>query len=269
MMDDNYTAVPVPIFDFERNFNEVDFQQYMARHWTNSLIYSAVYIAFVFGGQRFMQNRPGYDLRWALIVWSGLLAMFSIIGTARTLPEMISAIRYRSLKYSMCDSTYYKGVSGFWGSLFVVSKAYELGDTFFIVMRKQPVVFLHWYHHATVLVYTWYSYPEANATGRWFMNMNYVVHSFMYTYYLIRAMRFKIPRAASMCVTILQILQMVVGLVIPLWAYRIKSSGEPCKQSIENLRLCSLMYLSYLVLFSHFFYTRYFLKPSDSSKKIS
>ena len=46
-------------------------------------------------------------------------------------------------------------VSGFWATMFVLSKVPELGDTIFIVLRKQPLIFLHWYHHATVLVYSW------------------------------------------------------------------------------------------------------------------
>ena len=38
-------------------------------------------------------------------------------------------------------------VSGFWASLFVLSKVPELGDTFFILLRKQPLIFLHWWVH--------------------------------------------------------------------------------------------------------------------------
>lgn len=36
-------------------------------------------------------------------------------------------------------------VCGFWTWLFVLSKLPELGDTIFIVLRKQPLIFLHWY----------------------------------------------------------------------------------------------------------------------------
>ena len=35
-------------------------------------------------------------------------------------------------------------VSGFWTFMFVLSKVPELGDTIFIVLRKQPLIFLHW-----------------------------------------------------------------------------------------------------------------------------
>jgi hypothetical protein len=36
-------------------------------------------------------------------------------------------------------------------SFFTVSKVFELWDTFFIVVRKRPLILLHWYHHVTVL----------------------------------------------------------------------------------------------------------------------
>lgn len=58
--------------------------------------------------------------------------------------------------YFVCNSFIIQNkVSGFWTTMFVLSKVPELGDTIFIVLRKQPLIFLHWYHHATVLVYSW------------------------------------------------------------------------------------------------------------------
>ena len=80
-------------------------------------------------------------------------------------------------------------VAGYWTFMFVMSKVPELGDTIFIVLRKQPLIFLHWYHHITVLLYSWYSYSEYTAAARWFVTMNYLVHSVMYTYYAFKAMR--------------------------------------------------------------------------------
>jgi hypothetical protein len=45
------------------------------------------------------------------------------------------------------------------------------------------------YHHVTVLIYCWYSFTEYTAPARWFVVMNFVVHSIMYSYYALRAIR--------------------------------------------------------------------------------
>lgn len=124
----------------------------------------------------------------------------------------------------------------------------EFGDTAFIVLRKRPLLFLHWYHHVTVLVYTWHAYKvpffyfikiqissqvkrrsfrdndqililkDHTASGRWFIWMNYTVHAFMYTYYAMRAKGFNLPKWSAMMITVLQILQMVGGVVIGLFS---------------------------------------------------
>ena len=53
----------------------------------------------------------------------------------------------------------------------------ELVDTLWLTLRKAPVIFLHWYHHVTVLLYCWHSYSSQIGTGLWFAAMNYSVHS--------------------------------------------------------------------------------------------
>jgi elongation of very long chain fatty acids protein 6 len=138
------------------------------------------------------------------------------------------------------------------------------------VLRKQPLIFLHWYHHITVMIYVWYSYTDHTGPGRWFMVMNYTVHSFMYTYYAIRAMQFRTPRWVSVFITSIQIAQMMMGLVVNLISYRVKSQpGRYCQQSYENMKYCSIMYLSYFFLFSYFFYANYVRQKPVTVKKPS
>merc|ERR1712072_138491 len=65
------------------------------------------------------------------------------------------------------------GPAGLWLTLFIFSKIPELIDTAFLVIRKKPVIFLHWYHHFTVMLYCWHALDTTAAPGIWFAAMNF------------------------------------------------------------------------------------------------
>lgn len=46
------------IFDFESDFIHHDYRKWMTENWTVAFYYVGVYMAFIFGGQYYMQNRP-------------------------------------------------------------------------------------------------------------------------------------------------------------------------------------------------------------------
>jgi len=159
-------------------------------------------------------------------------------------------------------------VSGFWTWMFVLSKLPELGDTIFVVLRKQPLIFLHWYHHMTVLLYSWFSYSEYTASARWYVVMNYCVHSIMYSYYALKAMRYRPPKMISMVITAMQLAQMVIGCAINMSAYQILESGQvDCHITRMNIRFSFAMYFSYFVLFAHFFHKSYLANGKKADKK--
>jgi len=258
-------------------FVEKVFNPEAARQWTDSiktvtLWLSAAYIILVFAGQRWMHNRSPFNLRIPLFLWSAILSLFSIVGTFRTFPDLYNGIIDFGWTYTVCDPSFYRGSSGFWAFVFTMSKAYELGDTLFIVLRQQPLIFLHWYHHFTVLIYGFYTYAEHASGGRWYIVMNYCVHSVMYTYYALRAVRVRVPSLVRMSVTILQMLQMAIGIVVSVSVFVNKHSGVSCHQTYLNAAAAIFMFGSYLVLFAHFFYQQYASPPRkktpDSYKKV-
>lgn len=272
-MSYNYNLDVTPnysyIFDFESEFIHQNSRKWMTENWTVAFYYIGVYMAFIFGGQYYMQNRPRFELRRTLMVWNCCLAGFSIMGACRTLPEFIHVLRNYGIYHSVCVPSFIEAdkVSGFWTWMFVLSKLPELGDTVFIVLRKKPLIFLHWYHHITVLLYSWFSFTEYTASARWFVVMNYCVHSVMYSYFALVSMGYYPPKMLAMVITFLQLTQMVVGCFVNISAHNFLAANKnSCGISEFNIKLSMAMYFSYFVLFARFFYKAY-LSPKPKGKK--
>lgn len=266
-MNESQLGVLLGVYDFERRFDERRAFEWMQENWRSSFMFCGLYAALVFAGQHYMRERPKLNLRRPLVLWSLSLAIFSIIGAIRTGFYMTHILTTSGFRQSVCDNSFYSApVTKFWAYAFVLSKAPELGDTVFIVLRKQRLIFLHWYHHITVLLYSWFCYKDLVAGGGWFMTMNYTVHSVMYTYYTIRAAGLRVPRFCAMIITVLQILQMVMGLAVVAMVYSWVHEVH-CPSNMYNITCGSLMYLSYLILFGMFFYESYLKDPSGKRPK--
>lgn len=63
---------------------------------------------------------------------------------------------------------------------------------------------------------------ELTAPGRWFIMMNFFVHSIMYAYYSITVWGVRLPKLLSMFVTVLQTSQMLIGVLISIVALKQK-----------------------------------------------
>ena len=113
------------------------------------------------------------------------------------------------------------------------------------------------------MIYSWYTYAYFYAPGRWYASINSLVHSFMYSYYFLKAMRFYVPRWVNMFVTSIQLLQMAFGIYVNLSAKWVLERGDSCHVTYDNITYSLLMYASYFMLFGHFFYNAY-LKPKDA-----
>lgn len=173
--------------------------------------------------------------------------------------------------HTVCNPSYIEvtRVSGFWTWMFTLSKVPELGDTIFIVLRKQNLIFLHWYHHITVLLFTWYSYGQHISPARWYICMNYLVHSIMYSYYAARALGFRVPKQLAMIITSSQIIQMVVGCYVTYYGYAKAQQGVFCQIPEGTAKLGLIMYGSYFVLFANFFVNSYTKQPVSKGSRIS
>ena len=137
------------------------------------------------------------------------------------------------------------------------------------MLAKRRLIFLHWWHHATVLLYCWHSYGTQIATGLWFATMNYFVHALMYTYYGCMGVERLRPRVKkrAIFVTLLQLAQMVVGIGVTVRAVLYQIEGEECSVNKTNSILGLAMYSSYFVLFGIFFVDTYVRSSSKANLK--
>ncbi|CAD2213988.1 fatty acid elongase [Angomonas deanei] len=221
-------------------------------------------------------------LRYAMVLWNLFLSAFSCSGMIVMVPALIKQFAKDGWHNTLCihhDELLYSTTVGFWTGLFALSKIFELIDTVFLVLQKQKLPpFLHWYHHVSVLIFSWMSYTVGNSTMAIFAAMNITVHTIMYFYFAVCAMGLKrIARPFAKFITTIQILQMVGGSVVTFYSFVVNFQSYqngiddvnklPCAVNKATARFGSIMYLSYLYLFSKLFVNSYMRKPAPRGEK--
>lgn len=242
-------------------FPEPEARVWIQERFPLTLQVSTAYVCVVFGIRYLMRNRVPYSLFVPLNVWNAFLAVFSILGTLNLTGEFVGTLWNEGFQSSYCHTrNYTHGNNGYWVWLFIVSKMFELVDTIFLVLRKRPLLFLHWYHHILTMMYAFYSYPITPGFNRWGIYLNYFVHSYMYTYYFLRSMKIRVPGPVAKFVTTIQIWQFIisVGILMHLaWLVYGKKVACDLDSGVFTFAVC--MDVSYLILFINFFLHAYVL----------
>jgi elongation of very long chain fatty acids protein 6 len=257
---------------WQQKFDGDALVSWMKEHTEIPVIFVTAYLALVFYGRELMANREPYKFKLLFTSWNFILAVFSILGCVHTMPTLLEHLSTKGLYYTVCtnpDEWYFNGSAGFWTAAFILSKIPELMDTVFLVFQKKPVIFLHWYHHATVMLYCWHAYTNTVGPGIWFAAMNYFVHSIMYSYYfLMNLSNFTrlLVRPIAKTITTLQLLQMIVGMTMTVLAFIWVNSDGSCYVERSNIRMGLIMYSSYFVLFASLFKKLYLTKGGKHAK---
>ena len=253
------------ITDFERNYDTTFGLNFAKENPLIPMCIVGCYIGLCHFGTKIMEYRKPFDLKTPLAYWNLLLSTFSFIGMTRTAPLLIYNLSTISIKDNLClePKNSGQGAVGLWLQLFVYSKIPELLDTFFIIARKKPLLFLHWYHHITVLLFCWHSYATQASTGLFFASMNYAVHSVMYGYYYLMSVGSKPRWINPALITSCQIAQMIVGCYLSIYSYILLTTTKDCSVTKENVISGCIMYGSYLYLFAKFARDRFILKNKE------
>ncbi|CAG7730025.1 unnamed protein product [Allacma fusca] len=217
----------------------------------------ALYLSAIYFGKKWMKDRPAYKLTLPLFFWNLSLSIFSIVCTVRGIPEGLFYLSKPDGMYSaVCIGLPHNYATSFWGLVFLLSKFLELGDTAFIILRKQKLITLHWFHHAATLSIFWMGYEYYETAGR-LAFINAFVHSFMYFYYALKALKVKIPKKASQALTTLQIAQLAFGVYMGFFMLHLMARGRPCRMHVETIILGGSVIAIFLVLFIQFYRDSY------------
>ena len=262
---DIITGIPRTLLNVELLFDERRAIAWMRGHWHWSFVYSIVYLILIYFGRKAMEGRKSYNLRTALCCWSAGLSLFSFFAVYRITPLAVNMIYLGGYQHAVCDKSSYVGSlgGGMWAFLFPLSKLPELFDTSFIVLRKQKMVILHWYHHVTVFIYCWFSYAYPISTGIWFGIVNYTVHAIMYAYYAVRASGRYPPKWVAKSITSIQLSQMIVGIILNYLAIKSLGESKTCEMNPFAIGISIFFYTSYAILFGNFFYWTYVYNRSE------
>lgn len=241
-------------------------RDWMAVHYEVPVILSVVYLVVVYGLRYLMSGKDTkpFDLRVPLIIWNFLLAAFSIAGALYVVPAILSFTfgeANGNLIADMC--TVRTEAANPWVFYFILSKIPELIDTLFLALRKKPIIFLHTYHHVATMLYCWDAWTALAPAGGPFAAMNLIVHSIMYSYYMIMAAGIRMPSWVSFIITSLQIIQMFGGMAVLTLSLNLCPTSNLTADAhlYRNYILGLAMYISYAFLFIKLFAGRY-LFPS-------
>jgi len=246
-------------------FDGFAWAEWTSHHWEIPIVACVVYLLGIYVLKAFMAERKPIRLQWVVLSWNFGLSAFSFAGMMYCVPHLLLGeygVAKRGFTAAVCGhaAAYGSGRVGFFVALFIYSKVFELVDTLWLTLRKAPVIFLHWYHHVTVLLYCWHSYSCRIGTGLWFAAMNYSVHSIMYFYFGLTQSGptgKRLAKRFSMFITTMQLLQMVVGILVTVWSVVQHAQGATCFVSLTNSLLGLIMYASYFVLFLQLFLQHY------------
>lgn len=148
-------------------------------------------------------------------------------------------------------------------------KMWEFLDTFFLVLRKKPVAFLHAYHHAATLILTWNQLMEHSAPQWVPIVINLWVHVLMYYYYAMSALKIRVWWKKYL--TKIQISQFVIDVTVIGYAYatfiRAGLDENVCYGTTTGALVGLGILFSYLLLFIRFYVQTYTKPRSKLTKK--
>jgi len=221
------------------------------------------YLIAVHGGVRLMKDRKPFKLDLLGRVHNLFLSVISGILLILIANEVLPLLK-NGLRWAICDYGAWNHKLELLYYINYLIKWYELLDTAFLVLRKKPLEFLHWFHHSMTMVLTFIQLQGRTSVSWVPITLNLIVHVFMYYYYYRTAGGHRVWWKQHL--TTMQITQFVIDLVAVFYCIgaRLLSAHAPqlgvqnCEGGTMFAALCGAGLLgSYLLLFIRFYLITY------------
>lgn len=213
-----------------------------------------------------------------LVLFTGSLVMFTGCAMATllelaALPSSSSLMasgsnlsRHLSWQWVFCfpPGTHAAGPVFFWSYVFYLSKFYELLDTFVMVLKRRQLTFLHVFHHAIVVIMSFFWLQYAQSLQIIALLTNTSVHMLMYSYYLLCSLGVK-PFWKKL-VTNCQIVQFMFSFAVSVVMLYLHFSGDGC-EGFGAWTFNAFFNASLLVLFVNFHRKQYRARRKEHQKE--
>jgi hypothetical protein len=173
------------------------------------------------------------------------LAVFSAIVAAKSWPVVINHLLEEGIFATYCDphgTLWGKYGFGHWAIIFYISKYYEFVDTWILVFKGKKPSFLQIYHHTGIAFCMWVGVLSQSSWLIYVVLLNSVIHTLMYTYFLIKTISPTTEIKAAKNLTMAQIGQFFTGIGCSLGVLLM---GDKCDTSASRFGLACLQVYGY------------------------
>lgn len=181
---------------------------------TSVTVASLSYVVAVLGGQAIMRHFPavpGHYLKVPFFLHNVLLSVESLILLLLYLEREFQLMARYGLHEAFCLRSLYFEVEMF-HIINYYFKYWEFLDTFFLVIKKKKLMFLHVYHHMATAALCYSQIVNETPLSWVIICLNLTVHVIMYGYYAMTSIGIRCPWKKM--VTSSQIIQFVIDVAI-------------------------------------------------------
>jgi hypothetical protein len=185
---------------------------------------------------KFIDPKAG-SFRASVAIHNLGLAIFSAVVAWNSWHVVVAHYMQEGLFSTYCDAegTLW-GASGFgaWAVVFYISKYYEFVDTWVLVFKGKKPSFLQIYHHTGIAFTMWGGVLSQSSWLMIVVLLNSVIHTLMYTYFLIKTISPTTEIKAAKNLTMAQIAQFYTGLGC---SYGVFVMGDKCDTASSRFML--------------------------------